>query len=189
MVTIGEEKYRNELGHLIRLQSLLVSEQVLPLRIGLHWQNLRKTKFKLSLVGVEGLVANPAVASNFKCSSHEIEVEVPPEYLSLTRTRENAPKMVFARPLFHPHVYKHGAICWGTGKATEEDIFLVDWMVAAIEYIQYVPERINPASPAHDWGREALNWYSSNRSRIGKYLNALDLSRLRRLVGLSKGIV
>jgi ubiquitin-protein ligase len=184
----GYSKYANELSQLSKLQELLQQDVKLPLRIELHWQNLRKTEFTLILKGVEGLVGKPGSTRPFKSGTHTIGVLIPARYLELNRMREDAPKMSFRQPIFHPHVFASGQVCWGISAIPAGDIFLVDWVLTLIEYIQYVPERIESSSPAGEQGSQALEWWRTNRSRLSQYLALLDMDRLRLLVKRSKGL-
>jgi hypothetical protein len=176
-----EKGFRNELKHVLRLKTLLEGDTVLPLRIEITPESLDLRRFRLTLSGVPSLTGTPPrTVDRFTLS-----VEVPSGY-----PQHDIPIIHFVDPIpFHPHVFPHGEICWGTESSPQVDLFLVDWLRGVVEYLQYDRDqgsllRINPESPAN---KIAMEWWLSNHHLISSLVKPIDLGRLRTWINHSRG--
>ncbi len=167
-----QDRYRNEINHLLTLKELLDNDSILLLRFSVKPGSLDFRRFELIMSGLEGLITSPSDSSSYKRTSFSISVEVPPGYPLLS-----IPLIKFLQPIpFHPHIFTTGNICWGTGNAPQLDLCLVDWFLRVVEYIAYVKTWINPDSPANG---SAMRWWIANKRSVDRYIQPINLSRLR----------
>ncbi len=180
-----EERYRREIQHLLRLKEILEHDTVLPLRIEIRRQSLGFRRFIVTITGIRSVVlprsgVEPSTANRFV-----VEVSVPSGY-----PHNAIPHIRFQAPIpYHPHVYRSGEICWGTGNTPQLDLWLADWIRAVIEYLQYNQDpgsalRINPRSPANG---EALRWWRQHQRSLRRYVPPIDMGRLRRWIDATRG--
>jgi ubiquitin-protein ligase len=179
-----DPRFTREIAQLPRLQGLLATDTVLPLRIEFERKSLDSRHSTIKLQGVSGLVRNPTETKNATSSTFTIDLRVPSAY-----PWHAIPQIQFVGTVpFHPHVFRDGRICWGTADKPQPDLMLVDWLARVVEYLQFNQSSligINPNSPANG---EALRWWQSNSSRISRYVPPVDLGRLRFWVNQAKAI-
>lgn len=180
-----EDRFMNEINHLLRFKKVLDHDEVLPVRLEIKRLSLDFRHFRLTIRGLQSLVKNPSVHSSPTADVFVLEVRVPPSY-----PWDAIPDFRFQNPVpFHPHIWPNGRICWGTSTVPQPDLALADWVRAVIEYLQYNQDpgsalRINPDSPANP---EALRWWQQNRNSLRRYVPPIDMGRLRRWVDQTRG--
>lgn len=180
----SNSRVTREIAQIPRLQSLLASDTVLPLRISFERKSLDSRHSLIKIDGITSIVANPNNKRRHTSDSFGIDLRVPTAY-----PWEAIPQIQFVgKPPFHPHVFRDGRICWGSADTPQPDLMLVDWLARVVEYLQFNQSSLigmNPASPANN---EALTWWMSNKAGVARYVPPIDLGRLRFWVNQAKAI-
>lgn len=182
---MSDEAVRREIEHLKRLQQLLAMDIQLPLRIDIKEEGLSGRKLNITISGIRGLVDSPDRSSSPARANFQLSMEIPPGYPD-----HSIPNIRFLSPVpFHPHIYTHGGICWGTANAPQPNLWLADWLRLLVEYLQYnqdpaVMLGIDRTSPANG---DALSWWAQSGRSISRYVPRIDLARLQNLINRSRG--
>jgi ubiquitin-protein ligase len=174
----NEARFKNELESLLLFKRVLDGDNVLPVRLEIERMSLDYRRFKVVINGIKSLTANEDGTRAGTGTAFNILVEVPPGYPFTA-----IPNIRFQDPIpFHPHVFDHGGICWGTANYPQPDLSLADWIRQVLEYLTYNKDsliKMNPNSPAN---RAALDWWQLNKLMISSYVTSIDMSRVRLLV-------
>ncbi|MGH2531798.1 MAG: ubiquitin-conjugating enzyme E2 variant [Thermomicrobiales bacterium] len=171
----ADVRFQREIAQIPRLQKLLEADQVLPLRLAFERQSLDLRRSRVTMRGLRSIVAEPGVLRGGDADVFTITLAVPPEY-----PWSRIPDIRFIGNIpFHPHVWTHGGICWGTAHTPQPDLMLVDWLVRIVEYLQFNQSSligINQTSPANG---AAMRWWQRHARDIARYVPPIDLARLR----------
>lgn len=182
---MSEERFQTELNQLMKLRRVLETDTILPLRFDIQRLKLNYRHFKVTIKGLTSLVLESGSARPGTASTFIINVQVPTGY-----PFHAIPKITFEHPIpFHPHIFTHGGICWGSGNNASPDLTLADWIRGVVEYLQYNQDqasmlRMNPASPAN---REAMGWWQSNGTRVSRYVPPINMARFRVWIDRTRG--
>ncbi|MEN3335189.1 MAG: Ubiquitin-conjugating enzyme [Blastocatellia bacterium] len=182
---MNEERFKTELNQLITIKRILQDDKILPLRFDIERLTLDHRRFKVTIRGITSLIVGSSSSFPMTANNFPIRIEVPSGY-----PWHAIPSIRFESPIpFHPHVFTHGGICWGTGNSPNPDLTISDWIRGVVEYLQYNQDqasmlKINPSSPAN---REALNWWQQNNGSIRRYIPPIDMARFRVWINRTRG--
>lgn len=181
---MSDDSIKREIDHLMRVKRMLDADRQMPLRLDIRQEGLSGRKLNISISGIRGLVADPQQSPSPVRAYFQVSLEIPPGY-----PHTAIPVIKFVNPVpFHPHIYTHGGICWGTSNAPQPSLWLADWVRLLIEYLQYnqdptVMLKLNSASPANS---TALAWWSSHGRDLPRYVPRVDLPRLQTLINRAR---
>jgi ubiquitin-protein ligase len=178
----SDPRIGREIAQIPRLQHLLASDTVLPLRMSFERKSLDSRHSTIRFDGIQSMITDPGRSRRPTSSTFLIDLRVPSGY-----PWSAIPQIQFLDAVpFHPHVFRDGRICWGTADTPQPDLMLVDWIARVVEYLQFNQASligINPNSPANS---EALAWWRKNGASVARHVPPIDLARLRFWVNQSK---